>query len=257
VPPTLLRNNGSFTSSKEETIDLLLSTHFPGSIPKPDDGLDHYFNDIIDEGAGLQAVSPLKWIDANKVRRAIASFSDFKAHGPDEIKPVILKNLPDQEIDRLVAIYTASIRLAYVPSTWTQSRTVFIPKPGRDDYSIPKSFRPISLTSFCFKTLERLVLWHLERTTFRRKPMHEKQHAFRKGHSTELAISEVVNTIESAIHKGKYALATFLDIEGAFDNLQTDSAVKAMKNHQIDSEVIKVVWFLPPQQHVIRNIRGT
>jgi hypothetical protein len=33
VPPTLLRNNGSFTSSKEETIDLLLSTHFPGSIP--------------------------------------------------------------------------------------------------------------------------------------------------------------------------------------------------------------------------------
>jgi hypothetical protein len=87
--------------------------------------------------------------------------------------------------------------------------------------------------------------------------MHEKQHAFRKGHSTELAISEVVNTIESAIHKGKYALATFLDIEGAFDNLQTDSAVKAMKNHQIDSESHKVVWFLPPQQHVIRNIRGT
>jgi ribonuclease HI/retron-type reverse transcriptase len=241
VPPTLLRNNGSFTSSKEETIDLLLSTHFPGSIPKPDDGLDHYFNDIIDEGVGLQAVTPLKWIDATKVRRAIASFSDFKAHGPDEIKPVILKNLPDQEIDRLVAIYTASIRLAYVPTTWTQSRTVFIPKPGRDDYSIPKSFRPISLTSFCFKTLERLVLWHLERTTFRRKPMHEKQHAFRKGHSTELAISEVVNTIESAIHKGKYALATFLDIEGAFDNLQTDSAVKAMKNHQIDSEISK--WY--------------
>ncbi len=241
VPPTLIRDDDTFTHSKRETVELLLDVHFPGSVQHSEPELDHYFNEILDDAQGLQQVEPLRWIDEDKVRRAISSFSDFKACGPDDIKPVILKHLPRHEIKRLVAIFTASVRLGYVPRRWTQSRTVFIPKPGRDDYSIPKSFRPISLTSFCFKTMERLVLWHLERTIFRRKPLHEKQHAFRKGHSTELAISEVVNTIEGAIYNNKVALATFLDIEGAFDNLQTTAAIKAMKAHQLDDVVIR--WY--------------
>jgi hypothetical protein len=36
-------------------------------------------------------------------------------------------------------------------------RVIFIPKPGRDSYELAKSFRPISLTSFFLKTMERLV----------------------------------------------------------------------------------------------------
>ena len=241
VPPTLIRDDDKYTTGKKETIELLLDTHFPGSMNQPEPELDHYFNDIVDELNGPQKIQPIRWINHDRVRRALSSFSDYKACGPDDIKPIVLKRLPDNAIDRLVAIYTASVKLGYVPHTWTKSRTVFIPKPGRDDYSIPKSFRPISLTSFCFKTLERLVLWHLEQTTFRRKPFHTKQHAFRKGHSTELAISEVVDKIESAIHNNKIAMVAFLDIEGAFDNLQTSSAIKAMKDHQIDDNIVK--WY--------------
>ncbi len=39
---------------------------------------------------------------------------------------------------------------------------VFIPKPGKEDYPKAKSFCLITLTSFIFKTLERVVLDHLE-----------------------------------------------------------------------------------------------
>ncbi len=44
--------------------------------------------------------------------------------------------------------------------------------------------------------------------------------------------------MESAIVNEKVALATFLDIEGAFDNLDTNSAIKAMKDHCIDEKII-------------------
>jgi hypothetical protein len=34
---------------------------------------------------------------------------------------------------------------------------VFIPKPGSDTHSRSKDYRPISLTSFMLKTMERLI----------------------------------------------------------------------------------------------------
>jgi hypothetical protein len=40
---------------------------------------------------------------------------------------------------------------------WRAVRFIFIPKPGCDSYELAKSFRPISLTSFFLKTIEKLV----------------------------------------------------------------------------------------------------
>jgi hypothetical protein len=47
--------------------------------------------------------------------------------------------------------------MAYVPAIWHQVKVVFIPKAGKNSYTGPRDFRPISLTSFLLKTLERLV----------------------------------------------------------------------------------------------------
>ena len=49
-------------------------------------------------------------------------------------------------------------------------------------------------------------------------PLHHNQHAFRKGRSTESALSDVVDAIEKQVMRGGFALGIFLDIEGAFDN---------------------------------------
>ena len=42
------------------------------------------------------------------------------------------------------------------------SKVVFIPKPGKDDYTKAKSFCPSTLTSHVFKTMEKVILNHLE-----------------------------------------------------------------------------------------------
>ena len=38
---------------------------------------------------------------------------------------------------------------------------IFIPIPGKEDYSAPKSCRPITLSSFVLKGSERIKLWYL------------------------------------------------------------------------------------------------
>ena len=38
------------------------------------------------------------------------------------------------------------------------TKAILIPKPGKANYDNPKSYRPISLTSFLMKGLERIIL---------------------------------------------------------------------------------------------------
>jgi hypothetical protein len=40
-------------------------------------------------------------------------------------------------------------------------KVIFIPKPGRGSYEMAKAFRPLSLTSFFLKTMERIVDQHI------------------------------------------------------------------------------------------------
>ena len=100
---------------------------------------------------------------------------------------------------------------------------VFIPKEGKDDYSTPRSFRPITLSSFLIKGLERVMLWELNRTALRESTLSDRQHAFRKGRSTDSALTSMVEHIESALINKGFALGVFLDIQGAFDNVNPNS----------------------------------
>ena len=49
------------------------------------------------------------------------------------------------------------------------------------------------------------------------KPLHRDQHAYRAGHSTETALSKAVNLIEDELNLKGFAIGTFMDIEGAFN----------------------------------------
>ena len=95
----------------------------------------------------------------------------------------MLQNLPNNVLKRLLMIIKASILTKYVPTIWLNSEIIFIPKPGKDDYMEPRSFRPITLQSFVFKVIEKMSMAKLKDTFYRAKPFHSNQHAFRTGRS--------------------------------------------------------------------------
>jgi hypothetical protein len=93
-----------------------------------------------------------------------------------------------------------------------------IPKPGRTSYELARSFRPISLTSFVLKTMERLVDQSIRVGLLKRFPLEHSQHAYQRSRSSETALYKVVSRIKSAVGHKTFALGAYLDVEGAFDN---------------------------------------
>lgn len=107
----------------------------------------------------------------------------------------------------------ACLALGYTPSAWKLAKVVFIPKAGKTSYSSAKDFRPINLTSFFLKILEKLVNAYMRDVVLQRLPLHHAHHAYRMGYSTKTALHSTVSFNEGQLERGNYAVGNFLDIE--------------------------------------------
>ena len=169
-------SNGEFCTTPEASINLRMDTHFPGS-------MGHMAKPRVARMLTEIEFPEVEFISPYRVRKAIWSFGDLKAARPDELKPIVLKHLGEKAVTKL-EFFRASSLLGYVPMRWRESKAVFIPKPGKSDYSQVRSFRPISLSFFIMKALERVWAWRLEESALIQNPLSCDQHAFQWGYST-------------------------------------------------------------------------
>ena len=231
----VLKPDGSPTSSSGQTLEVMLNEHFPGNVPLQD----------LDTRSTLEGdprpIDPLEWISDYRIKKALHEFKPFKAAGPDGLRPIVLQHLPDSAISYLRHIYTACVEIGFTPQVWCHSSVLFMPKDGKKSYKEPRSYRPLSLSSFLFKGLERIIVWRVEETALLERPLHSKQYAFRKNMSTEHALTGALDTIESALYRKKMVITIDVDIKGAFDNISTAAILRAMERRKIESNITQ--WY--------------
>ena len=240
----LQRPDGTPSSGPEETLELLLKNHFPhcrevtpADEEVPENQLRH---DRLENPS-------VEFITADKIALAIQTMGAYKAPGPDKLPAKVFRHVGPLALTRLQKIFRASVLLHYVPKEWRKASAIFIPKPGKDNYSHVRSFRPITLAPVIFKVLERVILWHLKDTTLLQSPLSVNQHAFRNNYSTDTALATTVHQIESAVFQGDYALVVFLDIQGAFDNVPFSAVLQGFKDKGYPA------WFLQWYKHYLHN----
>ena len=150
-------------------------------------------------------------------------------------------------------LYRACFYLEYTPTLWKDTKVIFIPKPGKEDYNVAKSFRPISLSNYLLKGLEKLLGWHMNEK-LKEFPIHSNQHGFCSDKSTESAISNTVDYIESKIMtSNKHCIGISLDIQAAFDSITPDTIKDALLIHGGEPQLVR--WYYNYLQH--RNLITT
>jgi hypothetical protein len=222
------------TQPEGETLNLFLATHFPNSV-------------CLERGVTFAVPRHTKCLDwqvavrivtYRRVGWAIDSFAPHKSPGTDMIFPALLQEGREVLIPYLIKIFRACLAIGYIPAVWCQVKVVFIPKLGRNSYCGPKDFRPISLTPFLLKTLDRLVDRFLRDEILASKPLHPNQHAYQAGKSVEMALHQLMVRVKKALDQQEIALGVFLDIEGAFNNTSYDSMCAALVRHVVDHTII-------------------
>ena len=229
--------DGQIVTNPNKRIENLLKTHFPGSRIVPPDFANPDTREINVEGHSRIMANRI--VSEEKVRWAFSSFKPFKAAGTDGIQPVHIKEGISHLVGPLTKVYIASLELGHVPIPWRKAKVTFIPKPGKPNYNEAKMFRPISLTSFLLKGLERLVERHIRDTSLTESTLCRAQHAYQTGSGTETALHDLTVRIERAISRKQYAMGCFLDIQGAFDNVKTNAIVAALNKKEVDPIIVR------------------
>ena len=193
------------------------------------------------EGAFGDLVLASRVITPEKVKWAVSSFSPFKSPGRDGIFPALLQYGLEFLLKPLVRLFRKCLALGYIPVSWRDIKVIFIPKPGRKSYDLAKSFRPISLSSYLLKTMERLVDRFIRDGPLLEHPLHVNQHAYQCGKSVDTALHELVSRIERGMDNKLLTLGVFLDIEGALDNTTFESISNAARDHGVNATIVKWV----------------
>ena len=78
------------------------------------------------------------------------------AIGPDEMHYQMLKHLPPKSLQALLDIFNDIWETGKFPESWELSTVIPVSNPGKD-HTEQLNYRPITLTSCLYKTLERMI----------------------------------------------------------------------------------------------------
>ena len=234
---TLLKEDGSLTEPGTETIHRLTSVHFPAATEGNKD-MTHNSNHKLTTTDIQKAFQD--WINEDLVRKTFKRFLPYKAAGSDGLKPSVLQHLPTKAVEAITLVFQDCVALKHTPKLWRDTKVIFLPKPGKTSYGMPKSYRPISLSNFILKGLERLVVWKMDED-LEEAPLMPQQHGFTKGKSTESAISNTINYIEEQLFERSHCLGLFLDISFAFDSISIDHIKSTLLEYNGDPDLVE--WY--------------
>lgn len=233
---------GGYVSTPDDILKELMRSHFPNCLMSKSDSVP------------LNQTSPVNTVAvefSNEIiSRAIHSFKPFKAPGLDGVYPILMQRAGSAYVDLIRSIVVNSLKLGHVPLAWRRSRVVFIPKPGKSDYTDPRSFRPITLMSYQLKLMEKVILWTLQGTLDSTFGLFYNQFAYKAGQSTINALRSAISIIETAIINKQFCLGVFLDLEGAFSNVSHHAIDESLKRLNVPPEIALWIGTLLKTQEV-------
>ncbi|KAJ5860661.1 uncharacterized protein N7529_007971 [Penicillium soppii] len=145
--PQLVKANGTVTTDHGEQAEELLTQFFP---PLPDS--------IDDEGIRPQrAPVDMPAITMEEVERQLLATKPWKAPGEDGLPAIVWKMTWPTVKHRVLDLFQASLEEGTLPKQWRHAKIIPLRKPNKEDYTIAKAWRPISLLATLGKILESVV----------------------------------------------------------------------------------------------------
>jgi hypothetical protein len=186
-----------------------------------------------------------------EIKEGLTDTSNTSAPGPSGIGYSLIKWAFEAVPARFVSLYNACLRHGAHP--WKDTKIIVIPKPAKPDYLVAKAYRPISLLECCGKLLEKVIAKRIIHESNQFGLISPHQFGSRDYHCTNDAILTITHNAQSCIKSGTVGTLILFDIQGFFDNINGDHAVRMLEIMGFSEHLCK--WaraFLAPRTACLR-----
>ena len=178
-------------------------------------------------------------ITPSEVARAVRRAAPNKAPGTDGITNGILHQKLDILLPYLHRLFNACLQLGYCPAHFRESVTIVLRKPGKDDYTQPKPYRPIALLNTLGKALEAIVASRLTYLANTYQLLPSRHTGGRKLASTDHAIHLLLQRIHKAWADGEVASLLLLDVSGACNNVSRPRLLHDLRARRVCPTLVR------------------
>ena len=140
-----------------------------------------------------------------------------KGPGHDGFSPAVLHFVSSEVSGPLSRLINVCLEVGHFPDFLKVARVTPVFKDG--DPAQFGNYRPISVLSVISKIFERVIQERLLSFFKRQGSLLASQYGFRRGHSTYMAILDMVENVRQAWEDGEYCLGVFIDFRKAFDTV--------------------------------------
>lgn len=192
-------------------------------------------------------------ISVDDVTKAISEFKPNKSPGIDNITSTYALKITDMVAYPLYLLFNKSIETNEIPNDWKKANVTPIFKKGKK--SSAENYRPISLTTFYGKVMEKVIKKKIETYLEINGFIATTQHGFRSGRSclTNLLISQFC--IMKMIDENSAVDMIFLDFQKAFDKVPHGNLMKKVRSFGIEGKLGDWMenWLTNREQRVVVN----
>ena len=154
-------------------------------------------------------------LTVSQVKHVLKELDPASCKGPDNVHPILLKSCRESLALPLCLLFTKSLSSMSVPNIWKSSIITPIYKKGL--HSDPLNYRPISLTSVCSKTMERILTNAIRHHLDLNNILYDSQFGFRPGRSVLDQLIITYDYITRCYDLGNVVDLVLFDFRKAFD----------------------------------------
>lgn len=227
--------DGRITTSIDETVQALLTK----CVPK-EDGMESEESEEMKKKIRLYKNQNLERpITFEEIKTIIGKCKNNKAPGLDNFKIEVIRELWKYSPQILINLYNNCFIQKQFPKVWKESNLKIIPKDDKRDRRLLNSYRPIALLSVVGKVYEKVIVQRIQKMYEEQGLESSKQFGFKKGKGADDAFLNLKETILS--NDQRYAVALFVDIEGAFDNLWWPAVLTRVIDANCSTHMLSIV----------------
>ena len=167
-------------------------------------------------------------VSDNFVNTELAKLNTNKSYGVDGIQARFLKDSASEIKLPITYIINLSIATNVFPTEFKFARVKPLHKKGST--SQIENYRPISILNVVSKILEKSIYIQLEKYLNDKKLLYCFQSGFRKNHSTDTCLINLIDYLHMNISEDKYVGMILLDLQKAFDTVDHVILCNKLKN---------------------------
>ena len=124
---------------------------------------------------------------------------------------------------------------------WDYSRVSFIKKPDKDSYTKPGSYRPITVSSYVGKIVERILEKRLRILCGLQHIIDDEQEGFCAERSTTRYLYKLIATLKEAQKKKLNAIILCIDLQKAFDSVWVPGLIVKLNKQGVEGKILRII----------------